>query len=375
MQIRKKILLLCVSCNLREREILQSMLFSRYIFTLVVFILLIACAKQVIQSDSAPDSDTSIATLTNIDKTKLFYRGDSTDISLADYENGLNDFNQMMKVKISKERNETAQKKEIEEQTEFALREKKRKKAFLEKQQLQQLQIAETTQEPITEEVEEDVFEEIASNETIIDETFIEDILNHGIADEEEFFTEELASNEMIADEEEITPIALLNLLETKDEAVSHTIVQANYYHYIGWELAGLGDYDGAINSYRRALEYDPNDATPHNSIGIAKVALGDIDGAIEEYNHAIRINPYYPAAFHNRGKAKSNAGDYQGAVEDYRRALRLNVKVGLVYLDMAVAQYKRGNHQEALKDADKALELGAEDAINIAKQIKNQEL
>ena len=56
------------------------------------------------------------------------------------------------------------------------------------------------------------------------------------------------------------------------------------------------------------------------------KDKLGDIQGAIEDYNKAIEINPKYAEAFYNRGIAKFTIGDKEGACSDWRKAGELGV-------------------------------------------------
>lgn len=60
---------------------------------------------------------------------------------------------------------------------------------------------------------------------------------------------------------------------------------------------------------------------------GIAKSYLGDKQGAITDYIKAIEIIPKYANAFNNRGSAKKDLGDKQGACSDWKKASELGNK------------------------------------------------
>ena len=53
-------------------------------------------------------------------------------------------------------------------------------------------------------------------------------------------------------------------------------------------------------------------------------MALGDDEGAILDFDKAIKFNPKYTEAYSNRGLAKYNIEDLQGAYFDFSKALEL---------------------------------------------------
>ena len=74
-----------------------------------------------------------------------------------------------------------------------------------------------------------------------------------------------------------------------------------------------LGDYQGAIADYDRALELNPQFAQAYYNRGNAKRTLKDYQGAIADYDKAIELNPRFAQAYYNRGVAKSDLGNYLG--------------------------------------------------------------
>ena len=84
-----------------------------------------------------------------------------------------------------------------------------------------------------------------------------------------------------------------------------------------------MGDPDGAIADYSRAIELDSDDADAYYSRGNAKSELGDHYGAIADYSRTIELTPDFAANYLYRGVAKSKLGDRAGAEAD-RKAIGL---------------------------------------------------
>ena len=86
-----------------------------------------------------------------------------------------------------------------------------------------------------------------------------------------------------------------------------------------------MGDYQGAIADYDKAIERNPRFAVAYNNRGNAKSTLEDHQGAIADYDKAIKFNPKYAKAYKNRGIAKNALGDMEGAKKDFDKAAELD--------------------------------------------------
>jgi tetratricopeptide (TPR) repeat protein len=52
---------------------------------------------------------------------------------------------------------------------------------------------------------------------------------------------------------------------------------------------------------------------------------LGNYQGALDDYNKAIKIDSKYASAYNNRGITKAALGDRKGALEDQKKAVKLD--------------------------------------------------
>jgi tetratricopeptide (TPR) repeat protein len=59
-----------------------------------------------------------------------------------------------------------------------------------------------------------------------------------------------------------------------------------------------LGDKQGAITDYNRAIQLDPNYAWFYSKLGTVYLDLGDYRTAIANYDRAIQLNPDYEQEF-----------------------------------------------------------------------------
>ena len=79
----------------------------------------------------------------------------------------------------------------------------------------------------------------------------------------------------------------------------------------------GRKEHDAAIESYRRALSLNPNDADMHSDYADAMVHSGENETAIEHLQRAMRLNPYFPDQYlWHLGGAYYNLKRYEDVIE-----------------------------------------------------------
>jgi predicted TPR repeat methyltransferase len=84
----------------------------------------------------------------------------------------------------------------------------------------------------------------------------------------------------------------------------------------------GIGDLQGALALYRRALELVPDDPNATNLVGIAARQLGDIGSALALSARALAMDPESPIFLASHGATLAEAGQLEGAVAVLTKAV-----------------------------------------------------
>lgn len=164
--------------------------------------------------------------------------------------------------------------------------------------------------------------------------------------------------------QQEIQP--LLNLLNAGQLAATANMAQtliAQYpntfllHNVLGIALDGLGEYDGAINSYRNALKLQPNMPDLHFNLGIVFGNLNRFEEAANSYRKAIALNPKFFEAYGNLGTLMQKQGKLEEAVASYRKAISINSDAR-GYFNLGTALRDQGKLDEAIKSYQQAIQL-----------------
>ncbi|MEM9556205.1 MAG: tetratricopeptide repeat protein [Acidobacteriota bacterium] len=118
----------------------------------------------------------------------------------------------------------------------------------------------------------------------------------------------------------------------------------ANY----GSLLEDEGDYDSAVEYYRRSLEVRPDHAAAHYGLGTALKALGDLEGSERHLLQAIELDPEEARAFNNLGNLRFAAGEGRQAEAYYRKALGVDPRLFEAAQNLAELQRARGELEAA---------------------------
>jgi tetratricopeptide (TPR) repeat protein len=100
---------------------------------------------------------------------------------------------------------------------------------------------------------------------------------------------------------------------------------------------------------------------------GNAHDDVGDYDGAIDDYGRAIVINPRDAGVFNDRGTSYRAKGQYELSILDYDRALALNPESAMALSNRCFAKAVLDRLEEALIDCDESLRLRPGDSSTLA--------
>ena len=132
----------------------------------------------------------------------------------------------------------------------------------------------------------------------------------------------------------------------------------ANDYLSTGRDRANLGDLDGAIAEYSKAIGLDAGNAVAFNCRGLAKCNQGNFEGAIADFTQVSRLKPGFAEAYYNRGTAEFLEGNLDGAIASNSTAIKLRPDHQGAYFHRALAESGETNFQGAFADFEKARQL-----------------
>ncbi|WP_320664660.1 hypothetical protein [Prochlorococcus sp. MIT 1223] len=93
-------------------------------------------------------------------------------------------------------------------------------------------------------------------------------------------------------------------------------------YFKEAWSKESLGNYEGAIIDFTKAIELNPSNYGYFKRRAHAKHQYKDLNGAIKDYNNSIELNPIHAETYKLRGFTKELIGDIQGAIDDYSESI-----------------------------------------------------
>ena len=125
--------------------------------------------------------------------------------------------------------------------------------------------------------------------------------------------------------------------------------------------LEELGDLDGAIGAYRRAIELTPELMALHYNLANSLKTAGRHQESIDHYEKALTLAPDFAEAAHNLGEVLQAAGRFEDAIAAYRRALELKPNLVQSYNSLAFLLKESGRLEEAIEICEKAITIDPE--------------
>jgi tetratricopeptide (TPR) repeat protein len=161
----------------------------------------------------------------------------------------------------------------------------------------------------------------------------------------------------------------------------------AEEHFILGNEFSQTGDFEKAVEEYKKVLELDPQHVDAISNLGVAYYNLGQLDEAIEQYSKAIEIAPRDADIYSNLAAAHvqkyqlSGAQDQlESALEEYTEAVELEPNLpeahfglGVVHIllqrtDEAILAFTRFQELDTGKDP-----LATKNAVEYLKQLRGQ--
>ena len=122
--------------------------------------------------------------------------------------------------------------------------------------------------------------------------------------------------------------------------------------------LVARGQYEAAAEEYRKVLEFQPNDASLHNKIGICYQHLGDDAEARRHYERALELNGRYAEVWNNIGTLEQSRKRFKASVRAYKKALELKPALATPWKNLGNAYLALGQVPEAFEAYQEAFRL-----------------
>lgn len=129
-------------------------------------------------------------------------------------------------------------------------------------------------------------------------------------------------------------------------------------YNILGAANKGMGNLDGAICSFKMALQVKPDFVEAHNNIGIVLREQGCLDEAVASFRSALQIRPEFAEAHNNLGIALQGLGRIDDAAASFAQALHFRANYAEALSNLGVALQGQGRMDEAIASFSKAVKI-----------------
>ncbi|MGA2260829.1 MAG: tetratricopeptide repeat protein [Acidobacteriota bacterium] len=168
---------------------------------------------------------------------------------------------------------------------------------------------------------------------------------------------------------EALDDLARLLQQDAFDAAISaaETILQHNAHYALAWEGLGiargnLGQHEGALDAFRRAVEADKPTAGLLALQSLALSGLGRNEEALQAAEQAVNLNSHNSEAWRVLGVAAGNLGNHERALEAFQKAVEIGGATARLWLLRSLALSSLRRNKEALEAAERAVHLDSKD-------------
>jgi len=148
--------------------------------------------------------------------------------------------------------------------------------------------------------------------------------------------------------------LALRGTLQIKLDDPKMQRVDAMLNSAIGYEVSGAdaldrGDWQAAVNSFRKGIEVAPKEPSLHHKLGTALALQGDGRGSVAQFEQAIALDPAFVRAHYSLGVVLASTGQTPAAIQHFNAALKVDAGYVEARLQLAHALRRSGQLEASL--------------------------
>ena len=114
-------------------------------------------------------------------------------------------------------------------------------------------------------------------------------------------------------------------------------------------------DWKGAVNSYKKALDLDPNNAIIYIRYSATLANVGQTKEALPLADKAVELDPVSISSLHNLGWVNLLAGNYQKAIDAFEKSIELHPTFAWGHIKQAFGYIALKKYDRALQETNKA--------------------
>lgn len=131
-----------------------------------------------------------------------------------------------------------------------------------------------------------------------------------------------------------------------------------HYYFNLALSCFEKGNYDSAIENYKKALEFNSDLHQIYFNLANAYFSTNQHNLAIENYKKATELNPDLYQAFHYLGLNYAKKYQYNSAIECFKKVIDLKQDYFEAYNHLGISYHKQKQYEKAIEAYEKAIEL-----------------
>ncbi len=132
----------------------------------------------------------------------------------------------------------------------------------------------------------------------------------------------------------------------------------ATAHTYIGKIYQGQGKLNEAIKEFKSVVQSDPTSVTSRNNLGNAYLQAKQYKEAEKEFKTAAKMDPINPLADYTLGILYSQTDRFSEAETQFNKVAKVSPKDGNVFYALGALLNKMGRSEEAVKNLEKSLVL-----------------